>query len=175
MSILQTKLRLRFYGDPVLRRRSASVDEVTDSERDVLNEMAEVMRISGGIGLAAPQVGINKQIILIDIGQGPVMLINPRIIKRSGRASMEEGCLSLPGIYVNVSRAKAVQVSGLNEKNQKIKISAYDLLARALQHEMDHLRGKLIIDHAGFVQKMKLRKKLKQLKKDVLLNTDKPV
>ncbi|HAJ56749.1 MAG TPA: peptide deformylase [Candidatus Omnitrophica bacterium] len=165
--MLQTKLKLRFYGDPVLRRRSAAVAEVTDKERDILNEMAEVMRISGGIGLAAPQVGINKQMVLVDVGQGPVILINPRIIKRSGSSSLEEGCLSLPGVYVKVKRAKTVQVSGLNEKNQKIKICAYDLLARALQHEIDHLRGRLIIDHAGFLQKIKLRKKLRSLDKIV--------
>jgi len=161
--MLQTKLRLRFYGDPVLRRRSEPLDQVTDKEREILAEMAELMRISGGIGLAAPQVGINKQIVLVDIGQGPVVLINPRITRKTGWASMEEGCLSLPGVYVKVKRAKMIQVSGLNEENQKVRITAYDLLARALAHEIDHLRGRLILDYAGFLQKIKLRKKLNSI------------
>lgn len=163
MSMLQTKLRLRFYGDPVLRRRSEPLAQVTDKEREILGEMAELMRISGGIGLAAPQVGINKQIVLVDIGQGPVVLINPRITRKTGWASMEEGCLSLPGVYVKVKRAKMIQVSGLNEENQKVRITACDLLARALAHEIDHLRGRLILDYAGFLQKIKLRKKLKNI------------
>jgi peptide deformylase len=140
---------------------------VADQERLLLGEMAELMRLAGGVGLAAPQVGINKQLLLVDIGSGPVVLFNPRIIKRKGSSVMEEGCLSLPGIYVNVRRARHITVNGSNELNENVSISASDLLARALQHEMDHLRGKLIIDYAGIVQKLKLRKKLKDLKRRV--------
>lgn len=163
MSMLSTKLRLRFYGDPALRSRSKPVDAVTDEEKQVIGEMAEIMRLSGGIGLAAPQVGVPKQMVLVDVGQGPVVLINPRITEKRGAQSMEEGCLSLPGIYVNVKRARRIQVVALNEQNEKISLAAYDLLARALQHEIDHLRGRLIIDYAGFLQKIKLRKKLKSI------------
>ncbi len=163
MSIPQTKLKLRFYGDPVLRKRSEAISKITDADRQIFAQMLEIMRFSGGIGLAAPQVGINKQIVLVDVGQGPVFLINPRITKKSGLAAMEEGCLSLPGIYVKVKRAKIVHISALNEENEKIKISASDLFARALQHEMDHLRGRLILDYAGVLQKIRLRKKLRSL------------
>jgi peptide deformylase len=138
---------------------------VTERDRQVLGEMAEMMRLSGGIGLAAPQVGINKQMLVADVGQGPVVLINPRITKKSGMHALEEGCLSLPGIFVKVKRAKKVMVSALNEQNEKISICAYDLLARVIQHEMDHLRGKLIVDYANFFQKIKLKKELKELQR----------
>jgi peptide deformylase len=164
MSMPLTGLRLRFYGDAALRNRSRPVDVVTDKERQVISEMAHIMRLAAGVGLAAPQVGVNQQIIVVDVGQGPVVLINPRITKKRGAQSMEEGCLSLPGIYVSVKRARRIQVTGLNDQNEKVSIVASDLLARALQHEIDHLRGRLIIDHANLLQRIKLRKKLKSLK-----------
>ncbi len=156
----QTGLKIRYYGDPSLRRRSKPVSEVTNAERSILTEMAELMRLSGGVGLAAPQVGINKQMIMVDVGAGLVTLINPRISKKAGSQVMEEGCLSIPGVYVKVRRAKKIVVSGYNEQNEKITLNACDLFARALQHEIDHLRGKLIIDHASLFAKMRLRKKL---------------
>ncbi len=119
------------------------------------------MRLAGGIGLAAPQVGIDQQMVLVDIGEGPVMLINPKITKKRGSQELEEGCLSLPGIYVNVKRARRIIVSALNEYNEKISIDANDLFARALQHEIDHLRGRMIIDYASLFKKIALRKKLR--------------
>ena len=157
----QTKLRIRYYGDPSLRKRSQPVKEASDAERAILSEMADLMRISGGVGLAAPQVGINKQMLIVDVGDGLVTLINPRISKKSGSVAMEEGCLSIPGIFVRVKRARKIVVHGYNEQNEKVSITAKDLLARALQHEIDHLRGRLIIDYANFFQKIRLRKKLK--------------
>ncbi len=119
------------------------------------------MRCGGGIGLAAPQVGIDRQFVMVDIGQGLLVLLNPRIVTKSGSAVMEEGCLSLPGIYVNVKRARNIVVSGLNESFEKVSISASDLLARALQHEIDHLRGRLILDYANVFEKFRLERKLK--------------
>lgn len=163
MLIPQTGLKIRYYGDPSLRRRSKPVKEVTDAERSILEQMAELMRLSGGVGLAAPQVGVNKQMVMVDVGAGLVTLINPRISKKIGSEVMEEGCLSLPGAYVKVRRARKIVVSGYNEQNEKITFSACDLFARALQHEIDHLRGRLIIDYANIFQKMRLRKKLKGL------------
>ena len=127
-------------------------------------QMEEIMRFSGGIGLAAPQVGSNKQLIIVDVGEGPLVLANPRILKKWGSGVMEEGCLSLPGIYVKVRRAKKIKVSGLNEKNEKVVLTASDILARVLQHEIDHLRGRLIFDYANFFEKMRLKKKLRALK-----------
>jgi peptide deformylase len=164
MSTHPTRLRIRCYGEPILRKRAKPLRLVTEAEKAVFEEMAEVMRFSGGIGLAAPQVGISKQMVVVDIGQGPVMLVNPRIIKKTGSVPLEEGCLSLPGIYVKVRRAKKITVTGLNEKNEKVSLAAQDLFARALQHEIDHLRGRLIIDYANFIQKIQLKKRLKNLK-----------
>lgn len=165
--MVQTKLKLRFYGDPVLRKPAKPVTEVTDKEREALAEMSDLMHLAGGVGLAAPQVGINKQMVLVDVGTGPFALINPRITKKSGREAKEEGCLSLPGVYVRVKRARRITVSGLNEQNEKVSISAYDLLARALQHEIDHLKGKLIIDYASFIQRIRLKRRLKTLQKEL--------
>ena len=165
MSILPTRLRIRTYGDPALRKRAKPVKVVGDQERTILSEMAELMRLSGGIGLAAPQVGLSKQMVVVDVGCGPVILINPRIVKKSGSQKLEEGCLSLPGVYVNVRRAKKIVVNGSNEQNEKVSLPASDLLARALQHEIDHLRGKLIIDYANLIQRIRLRKRLKNLQR----------
>lgn len=166
MLIPQTGLKIRYYGDPSLRRRSKPVREVTDAERSILEQMAELMRLSGGLGLAAPQVGINKQMVMVDVGAGLVTLINPRILKKTGSAVMEEGCLSLPGVYVKVRRARKIVVGGYNEQNEKVTLSAQDLFARALQHEIDHLRGRLIIDYANFIQKIRLRRKLKDMRQE---------
>ena len=161
MSIIPIKLNLRFYGDPVLRGRCKPVAKVAEKDKAIFSEMLELMKLSGGVGLAGPQVGINKQMVLIDIGQGPIMLVNPRIMERSGSDHMEEGCLSLPGVYVSVKRAKSIIVNAVNTDNQKITLSASGLLARVLQHEIDHLRGRMIIDYAGVIAKIKLKKKLK--------------
>ena len=164
MSMPQIKLKIRFYGDVRLRRRAKPVKAVGEKERFILAEMSELMYLHGGIGLAAPQVGIDRQMVIVDVGKGPVALINPRIVKKNGTETMEEGCLSLPGISVRVKRAKNITVCALNENNERISLSVQDLFARALQHEIDHLRGRLIIDYANFIQKLALRKKLKCLK-----------
>ncbi len=147
-----------------MRQRSKPVAAVGSEERDIFAQMEEVMRCAGGVGLAAPQVGLTKQLVVVDVGEGPVALANPRILKKWGSAVMEEGCLSLPGIYVKVKRAKKIRVAGLNEKNEKIVLVVSDFLARALQHEIDHLRGKLIFDYANFFEKLRLKAKLKQIR-----------
>ncbi len=162
MSTPQTPLKIRYYGDPVLRKRAKQVKSLTDKDREVLREMNELMRLYGGVGLAATQVGITKQFLLVDVGEGLLILVNPKITKKSGSDVREEGCLSLPGIYVKVKRANKITVEAFNEKNEKISLPACDILARALQHEMDHLNGRMIIDYANFVEKLRLKKKLKQ-------------
>jgi len=161
MSTLPIKLRLRFYGDASLRRKAKLVAKVSEKELAILAEMAEIMRLAGGVGLAAPQVGINRQIIVIDIGEGPRAFINPRILKRLGCDTKEEGCLSLPGVFLSVKRAKKITIKALNEKNEEINIAADNLLARVIQHEMDHLKGKLLLDHANIFKKIELKRKLK--------------
>lgn len=158
------KLKIRYYGDPVLSKRAKPLKTVTDEDRAVLDEMVEVMRLAGGVGLAAPQVGLSKQMLIVDVGEGVVCLINPRITKKFGSEVKEEGCLSIPGVYVGVRRAERIMVHALNEKNKKISFSATDLFSRAIQHETDHLRGRLITDYASVYQRLKLRKQLKALK-----------
>ncbi|MEA3485875.1 MAG: peptide deformylase, partial [Candidatus Aerophobetes bacterium] len=108
------------------------------------------MYASQGIGLAAPQVGIDKRLIVVDVGEGLLKLINPLILLEEGESILEEGCLSLPGVNVKVKRAKSVVVEGWNEKRKRIKIKSEDLFAHAIQHEVDHLQGILIIDYADF-------------------------
>lgn len=156
-------LKIRYYGDPCLRKRAKAVKSLTDKDNEILSEMDELMHLSGGVGLAAPQVGISRQFIMVDIGEGLVTLINPKITKKSGSEIKEEGCLSLPGFYVNVKRARKITVEALNEKKEKIKISAQDLFARVLQHEIDHLRGRLILDYANIFQRLNYKKKIRSL------------
>jgi peptide deformylase len=154
----ETELRIHTYGDAALRKKSLSVELVGNEERALLEKMAKIMYSRGGIGLAAPQVGINKQLIIVDIGEGLFKLINPKIKMRQGSMVMEEGCLSLPNVSVKVKRAKKVFVEGIDEFNNKLSFWAEDLFSRALQHEIDHLKGKLIVDYANFIKKIKIKK-----------------
>jgi peptide deformylase len=120
-----------------------------------------------GIGLAGPQVGINEQLIVVDIGTGLYKLVNPRITKKQGRQSLSEGCLSIPGICIKVKRANKILVRALDEEGVKQDIEAEGLLACVLQHEIDHLKGRIIIDYASIIEKFKIKKTLKELKKKV--------
>jgi len=137
---------IRKNGDEILRKRSREVKEIRDRELSLLNDMLETMYAAEGVGLAAPQVGILKRIVVIDVGEGPVKLINPEIIEMSGSCIDYEGCLSIPGEQGRVDRPVAVKVSALNEKGEKIEITGNDFFARALCHEIDHLNGILFID-----------------------------
>lgn len=142
-------LNIRKIGDPVLRSKAKEVEEVTDKTRDLLDNMAETMYDAPGIGLAAPQVGILQRVIVVDVedDNGLLELINPEIISVSEeKAIMEEGCLSIPEEKGHVVRAKKVTVRGLNRNGKEVIIEAEDLLARALQHEIDHLDGILFVD-----------------------------
>jgi peptide deformylase len=162
----ETALKIKVFGDPVLRKKSRRVLEVTSTHRDILAQMSRLMYDSSGIGLAAPQVGINEYMIVVDIGSGLYKLINPIIIKKEGSQSIEEGCLSVPGVCIKIKRAKAVVVEALDENAKPVSIEAKDLLACVLQHEIDHLKGKLIVDYASFVDRLKIKRKLCQLKKN---------
>ena len=140
--------------DPILRTRAQDVKKIGDDERKILADMAETMYLKGGVGLAAVQVGIGKNMVVIDMGEGLVKFINPVIIKKKGSESQEEGCLSVPETCVNVKRAKKILVNYLNEKGEPLRIAAEGLLARVLQHEIDHLMGKLIIDYMSPLKKI---------------------
>ncbi len=159
-----TKLKIRVYGDPCLRKKSVPVKNVGPSERLLIKSMFETMYDHKGIGLAAPQVGINEQIFVTDVGEGPVVFINPHITKKRGSEVMEEGCLSLPGIQAQIKRPQRIFVSYLDENNKKIEREYDGLLARVILHETDHLRGKLIIDYVGLRQKLRLKKQLKEMR-----------
>lgn len=161
--MIKTKLKIRLYGDPVLRKKSQAVETVGPAERMLIDAMIETMRFHKGIGLAAPQVGINEQILVADVGEGPIAMINPQILKRSGSHVMEEGCLSIPGILVDVRRPQKISVRYFNEDNKLIEKEFSDLTARVILHENDHLRGKLIIDYASLTKQIKMRKKLKDI------------
>jgi len=137
---------IRKNGDEILRKRSKEVNEIRDRELSLLNDMLETMYAAEGVGLAAPQVGILKRMVVIDIGEGPVKLINPEITEMSGSCVDFEGCLSIPGEQGRVDRPDTVTVKALNEKGEKIKITGNDFFARALCHEIDHLDGILFID-----------------------------
>ncbi|MCH7759501.1 peptide deformylase [Patescibacteria group bacterium] len=156
-------LEIKKYPDPILSKKCRPVKDFNKLEK-LFQDMTETMYQNDGIGLAASQVGIDKCIFVVDIGQGPLYLVNPRIIKESNqRVSNEEGCLSLPGINFNIKRAKWIELEAyLLNKNEQVKLRADDLLARVFQHEIDHLNGVLIIDRVSFWQKIKVLRKLKR-------------
>ncbi len=156
-------LRIRIYGDPCLRKKSKPVKEVGPSERFLINAMIDTMHAQKGIGLAAPQVGINEQIFVVDVGDGPFAVINPHIIKKFGSDVMEEGCLSIPEVLIKVKRAESIIVEYMDENNRKVERKCIGLLAKVVQHETDHLNGKLITDYATSEEKAKFKKTIQQL------------
>ncbi len=151
------KLEILTYPNPLIRKKSAPVENITEETVKTCAAMAEAMYRAKGVGLAAPQVGILKKIIAVDIGEGLITLINPRITLFEGDEKGEEGCLCLPKLTVDVKRHAKVQVKGYDLKGTEVIFDAEELLARALQHEIDHLDGLLIID------------RLSRLKRDLAL------
>lgn len=140
---------LRLEDDDILRKKSREVEKIDTKIRELINDMIETMHKYNGVGLSAVQVGVLKRIAVIDIyqeGVEPYILINPEIVKTKGEQAMEEGCLSFPNKFAKVVRPTEVVVKALNEKGEKIKIKAKDLLAQALCHEIDHLNGVVFID-----------------------------
>ena len=140
---------IRLSGDEILRKTSREVEEVTDKIRELLDDMVETMHKYNGVGLAAPQVGILKRVIVIDLydGEAPLQLVNPKIIKAKGKQEVEEGCLSFPNEYAKMVRPKEVTVEALDRDGKKVIITGKDLLAQALAHEIDHLNGILFVDN----------------------------
>ena len=132
----------------VLRQKEKEVTEVNDTIRTLLDDMAETMYEANGVGLAAPQIGISRRIIVVDVGEGLIELINPVLIKGCGKQIGEEGCLSVPDYFANVERYKTIFVEGLDRDGHRVQLKARDFSAVALQHEIDHLDGILFIDKA---------------------------
>lgn len=139
---------IRTYGDELLRKKSRVVDEINPRILLLIKDMVETMYNAKGLGLAAPQVGILKRIIVIDVGNGPIALINPEIIEMEGSNISNEGCLSIPGVQKNVERPEKVIVKALSEKGEELLIPGEGLLAKAFCHEIDHLDGVLFVDKA---------------------------
>ncbi|MCP1102738.1 peptide deformylase [Aequitasia blattaphilus] len=137
---------IRELGEPVLNKAAKPVKEITPRVKELIEDMLDTMYEAHGVGLAAPQVGILKQIVVIDIGEGPLILINPEVIETEGEQTGEEGCLSVPGKYGIVTRPQKVKVRAYNEKMEEFEIEGEDLLARAFCHELDHLSGKMYVD-----------------------------
>lgn len=161
-----SKLKMRYYGDPCLRKKSVVVKKIGVSERLLIQEMIETMHEYKGVGLAAPQVGINQRIFVADIGLGPLVIVNPKVLKRAGSEYLEEGCLSIPGITVNIKRPQTIKVRYSDDNNQEVEREFSDLMARVFLHETDHLNGKLITDYASLRQRLTLKKKIKELLKE---------
>lgn len=156
-------MKIKTYGDPGLRKKSLLLKEIMPRHRNILSQMAQLMYEGNGVGLAAPQAGINEMMIVVDIGSGLYKLINPKITESSGSQVNQEGCLSLPGICIKVKRAEKVKVKAQDEYGKLLNIEAQGLLACVFQHEIDHLKGKLIVDYATVLEKIKIRKALKKL------------
>ena len=140
-------LEIKKHPDLILRKKCEAIEVVAAQEKRFFEDMLFTMHAFKGVGLAAPQIGVAKQLVVVDIGKGMIKLANPKIISSSGSDRMVEGCLSIPGRTVEIKRCYEVMVRGLNEKGEKVEIEAKGLLARVLQHEIDHLKGKLIIDY----------------------------
>ncbi len=158
-------LEIKEYGEPVLREKALPVKEITPEILNLIKDMAETMYTASGVGLAALQVGVPKRIILVDGEEdGLIVLINPMIIKSEGEVVEEEGCLSVPDIYSQVKRSSKVTIKALNENGDPIEITEEGLIARALQHEIDHLDGILFIDRIGRMERQILLNKLKKKK-----------
>jgi peptide deformylase len=160
-------LDVRVLGDPVLRRETAIVHEVTDAHRRLVDDMFETMYAANGIGLAAPQVGRLERIAVVDVGEegpGRIALINPEIVREEGETRGEEGCLSIPEIYGEVTRSAKVTVRALDRDGKEFAIEAEGLLAVCLQHEIDHLHGKLFIDYLSLLKRRSALSKWEKMK-----------
>jgi peptide deformylase len=157
------------FPDPRLRTRAEPVEKVDADIRRLIDDMFETMYAAPGIGLAATQVNVHKRLLVIDISESrkePLALINPQIIARDGVEETEEGCLSVPGIYDKVTRAEKIRVRALDRDGKQIEFNADGLLAVCIQHEMDHLDGKLFVDYLSELKRTRIRKKLEKERRE---------
>jgi len=164
-------LNVLHYPDPRLRKKALSVEKVDSEIKQLVDDMFETMYQAPGIGLAATQANVQKRVIVIDISEdksNPLCLINPEIISSDGEEEMEEGCLSVPGIYEKVSRADRITVRALNREGESFEMQTDGLLSVCIQHEMDHLEGKLFVDYLSELKRQRIRKKLEKLRQKTL-------
>jgi peptide deformylase len=153
------------FPDDRLRKKAAPVAVVDESIKRLVDDMFETMYAAPGVGLAATQVNVQKRIVVIDVSEEkntPVCLINPEIVEKSGSEEMDEGCLSVPGVFEKVARAETVKVRALDRNGDSFELEADGLLAVCIQHEIDHLEGKLFVDYLSPLKRQLIRKKLKK-------------
>ena len=164
-------LNVLHYPDPRLRKKALSVEKVDSEVKQLVDDMFETMYQAPGIGLAATQANVQKRVIVIDISDdksNPLCFINPEILSSDGAEEMEEGCLSVPGIYEKVKRADRIKVRAMNRDGDSFEMQADGLLSVCIQHEMDHLEGKLFVDYLSELKRQRIRKKLEKLRQKTL-------
>jgi peptide deformylase len=161
-------LEILKYPDPRLRTVALPVAEVNDEIRQLISDLFETMYLAPGIGLAASQVDVHQRIVVMDISEDqsqPLCFINPEILELTGKARREEGCLSVPDVYETVERAEKIRVKALDRDGKEFELQADEILAVCIQHEMDHLDGKLFVDYISPLKRQRLKKKLSKAKK----------
>ena len=164
-------LNILHFPDERLRTVAKPVEKVTETHRELVKNMLETMYDAPGIGLAATQVNVHERILVVDISEeknSPLVLINPQIVAKDGDQTFDEGCLSVPGIYETVHRAEHIKVKCLDEHGNEKEFEAKGLLAVCIQHEMDHLEGKLFVDYLSNLKKQRIRKKLEKQKRSAM-------
>ncbi len=163
------KLKIHKYGDPVLKQKCKPVEQINSQVKKLISDMFETMYNAPGVGLAAPQVGVSLKLCVIDPfidgKKQPIVLINPNIVEKKGKLYEEEGCLSFPGILAKVKRFENIRVEAINEKGLPIIVHGTGILSRIIQHEMDHLNGKLFVEYLSFFKRKKIEKEIKERKK----------
>jgi peptide deformylase len=162
-------LDILYYPDPQLRRNAAEIDNVDGQVASLVDHMLETMYAAPGIGLAATQVNVHQRVVVIDVSEkndNPLTLINPCVVKSEGDTEMQEGCLSIPGVYENIKRAAEVRVSAIDRDGNPYEMDADGLLAVCIQHEIDHLNGKLFVDYLSPLKRNRIRKRMEKWIRD---------
>ena len=159
----KTKLRIHIWPEKILRKKCRKVEKADAKIKYLLEEMLSLMRVSGGAGLAANQAGLDLRLIIVEAENRTFKLINPRIVRKEGSISFSEGCLSFPGLELEVKRANKVWISARNEQGEPIKVKAEGLLAVIFQHEIDHINGVVFIDRISFWQRLRAYSGLRKI------------
>ncbi|MDB6097448.1 MAG: peptide deformylase [Gammaproteobacteria bacterium] len=170
-----TKLVILEYPDSRLRKKAAPVTVVDDAMRQFIDNLLETMYAANGVGLAATQVDVHKRVIVLDVSENrdrPLVFINPELLSKEGEGPGEEGCLSLPGIYDKLSRATRIRVRALGRDGQPFEMDAEGLLGVCIQHEMDHLEGKLFVDYLSELKRTLIRRRLEKERKQRSTGSD---
>lgn len=163
--MMKTKLKIHKWPDKILTKQSAKIERPDQDTKDILDQMYILMKASDGVGLAANQVGLAMQLIVIEAGGEIYKLINPKITKREGSITLQEGCLSFPGIELEVKRSDKVFIEALDPKGQPVSLKPEGVLAVIFQHEIDHINGVTFVDRVSFWQRLKMSSKLRKIKK----------